>query len=30
MNDRYWITEYVMDGETGEIINKKEYQGGME
>jgi hypothetical protein len=30
MNNRYWITEYVMDGETGEIIDKKEYQGGME
>jgi len=24
----HWITEYVIDGETGAVINKKEYQGG--
>ena len=24
-----WITEYVLDGETGVIIHKKEYQGMM-
>ena len=30
MNDRYWVTVYVIDGETGEIINKKESQGGIE
>ena len=27
-NPRYWIIEYVINGETGEIIDKKEYQGG--
>jgi len=24
----FWVTEYVIDGETGEVISKKEYQGG--
>ena len=26
----YWMTEYLIDGETGEILNKKESQGGIE
>lgn len=26
----FWITEYIIDGETGEVISKKEYQGGIE
>jgi hypothetical protein len=25
----FWITEYIIDGETGVIIDKKEYQGGI-
>ena len=24
----YWITEYTIDGKTGEVISKNEYQGG--
>jgi len=24
----YMITEYILDGETGKVIDKKEYQGG--
>ena len=30
INTYYWVTEYVIDGETGKVINKKEYQGGIE
>ena len=25
-----WTTKYIIDGETGEVIDKKEYQGGIE
>jgi len=28
INDFHWITEYIIDGETGEILDMKEFQGG--
>lgn len=27
-SSRYWITKYIIDGKTGEVIDKKEFQGG--
>jgi len=30
MNVRYQGTRYLIDGETGEVIEKKEYQGGIQ